>query len=64
MPWQWIVLAISVIVVSSLSGWYIEREHKKRTGKELTIKTEGEIIVLILILLWIAIFIGRCSIEW
>ena len=64
MPWQWIVVAISFIIVSCLTGWYVGREHKKRTGQELANAVVGEIIVLTLMLLWIAIFVGRCSIKW
>jgi hypothetical protein len=64
MPWQWIVLAISLLIVSLLVGWYIARQYERRTGQELASVIKGEIIALTLILLWIAIFIGRCSIRW
>jgi len=64
MPWQWIILAVCIIIVSYLSSWYLDREHKRHSGEELGRFTSNEIIGVILILLWIAVFIGRWSASW
>jgi len=64
MAWQWWVVIWSFIIIPVAVSYYIKRLYRKETGREIPYGIVGEIFALMILMLWIALFIGHCSVSW
>ncbi len=60
MSWQWMVLIASFLITPTLSIIYVEKLYEKGTKNRII----GEILAILLALIWIGFFVGRCGVSW
>ncbi len=65
MSWQWMALVIAnTFLIPLVSGWYINRQLKRRLGEDLDRETQVNMIIVLLVLVWGSFAIGRWTTTW